>query len=271
MFEAIILGIVEGLTEYLPVSSTGHLLVVSDLLGVADGDARLAADTFAVAVQIGAIVAVVVLYWRRLWSMWRGLWGRDVVGRQMLVRILAAFVPAAIIGVVAGDRLKESLFGPVPVTVAWIVGGVVLLVWPRLTTARTAQCELVEMSVRSAVVIGCAQAVAMWPGVSRSLVTLLAALALGATLASAVEFSFLLGLVTLSAASVFDLVRNGDVIRDQFGLVSPTVAAVCAFVAALASVRWMVAWLQTRSLAIFGWYRVAIGAVCGVLLLVGVL
>ena len=271
MFEAIILGIVEGLTEYLPVSSTGHLLVVSDLLGVADGDARLAADTFAVAVQLGAIVAVVVLYRQRLWSMWRGLWGRDVVGRQMLARLVVAFLPAAIVGVAAGDTLKENLFGPVPITIAWLVGAVVLLAWPRMTSRHPLRRDVVEMSLGSTALIGAAQVLAMWPGVSRSLVTLLAALALGATMATAVEFSFLLGLITLSAASVLDLVRNGDVIRAEFGVATPAVAAICAFVAAIVSVRWMVAWLQTRSLAIFGWYRLAIGATCVVLLATGVL
>jgi undecaprenyl-diphosphatase len=265
--EAIVLGIVEGITEFLPVSSTGHLLVVGELIGFGTGSASTAADTYAIAIQFGAILAVLFLYRVRIWSMVRGLFGADDDGRAILVRLAVAFMPAAIIGVLAGDALKDALFGPVPVTIAWLVGGVVLVRWrPNAGTL-----TLSQMPVRAAVVIGCAQSLALWPGVSRSLVTLIAALAVGLTMAAAIEFSFLLGLLTLSAATFLDLGKHGEELVDSFGLLAPSVGLVCAFVTAIIAVRWMVGYLNTHSLAVFGWYRLFIGGVAVVLLATNVL
>lgn len=265
--EAILLGIVEGLTEFLPVSSTGHLLVVSDLLGLSGSEIDSAADTFAIAIQLGAILAVLWLYRVRVWSAIRGVVGADPAGRVLASRLVLAFLPAAVVGLVVGDAAKSALFGPVPVTVAWIVGGLVLLAWS--PTTRTGTLE--SLGVRGAVIIGCAQVLALWPGVSRSLVTLLAALAVGLSLGAALEFSFLLGVVTLSAAGVLDGLRNGADMVDQFGVAAPAVGLVAAFVTAMIAVRWVVGWLGSHSLRIFGWYRVGLGAVCAVLLGAGVL
>jgi undecaprenyl-diphosphatase len=265
--EAIVLGIVEGITEFLPVSSTGHLLVVGELIGFGTGSASTAADTYAIAIQFGAIMAVLFLYRVRIWSMVRGVFGADDDGRAILIRLAVAFLPAAIIGVLAGDALKDALFGPVPVTIAWLVGGVVLVRWrPNAGTL-----TLSQMPVRAAVVIGCAQSLALWPGVSRSLVTLIAALAVGLTMAAAIEFSFLLGLLTLSAATFLDLGKHGEELVDSFGLLAPSVGLVCAFVTAIIAVRWMVGYLNNHSLAVFGWYRLFIGGVAVVLLATNVL
>lgn len=265
--EAIVLGIVEGVTEFLPVSSTGHLLVVGELIGFGTGSASTAADTYAIAIQFGAILAVLFLYRTRIWSLIRGLFGADDDGRAILIRLAVAFLPAAIIGVLAGDALKDALFGPVPVTIAWLVGGVVLVRWrPNAGTL-----TLSQMPVRAALVIGCAQSLALWPGVSRSLVTLIAALAVGLSMAAAIEFSFLLGLLTLSAATFLDLGKHGGELVDSFGLLAPSVGLVCAFVTAIIAVRWMVGYLNTHSLAVFGWYRLAIGGVAVVLLATNVL
>ena len=265
--QAILLGIVEGITEFLPVSSTGHLLVVGHLIDFGTGDSKTAGDTYAVAIQFGAILAVAFLYRARLFSMLRGLAGSDVHGRSSLIALITAFVPAAVLGVLAGDAIKDALFGPVPVMIAWAIGGLVLIRWvPRGGTS-----ELHELTVRMAFLIGIAQGIALWPGVSRSLVTLIAGLALGLTHSAAIEFSFLLGLVTLSAATVFDLAKHGDELVDKFGVMTPLVGLVCAFVTALIAVRWMVGYLNSKSLAIFGWYRLGAAAVCGVLLLTNVL
>jgi len=265
--EAVLLGIVEGITEFLPISSTGHLLVVGDLIGFGTGTSEAAADSYAVTIQFGAILAVLVLYRSRILSILRGLVGRDEKGRSVLLALVAAFLPAAVVGVVFGDALKDALFGPVPVAIAWAVGGVALLVWKPQPT----QSSLHELSVRSALIIGCAQTVALWPGVSRSLVTLIAGLAVGLSLAAAVEFSFLLGLVTLSAATVLDVSRHGGDIVDYFGIATPLIGAVVAFLTALVAVRWMVSYLNSRSLAIFGWYRLAAASVTAVLLIANVL
>ncbi len=265
--KAVLLGIVEGITEFLPVSSTGHLLVVGEMIGFGSGDSAAAADTYSVAIQFGAILAVLYLYRIRIGSMLRGVVGADPEGRTVLLRLVTAFAPAALLGFFFGDAIKDVLFGPVPVTIAWAVGGAVLLLWkPPMGVL-----QLHQLTARSALIIGVAQGVALWPGVSRSLVTLIAALAVGLTLSAALEFSFLLGLVTLSAASLYDFSRNGSELIDQFGVAAPLVGVLTAFVTALIAVRWMVGYLSTRSLAIFGWYRLAISAVCAVLLLTGAL
>jgi len=265
--EALLLGIIEGITEFLPISSTGHLLVVGHLIGFGDGEASVAADTYSIAIQFGAILAVMYLYRVRMWSMARGVFGADNEGRAALTRLILAFLPAAFLGAVFGDALKEKLFGPIPVAIAWCVGGVVLLVWKQQpgTTALT------NLSLRNALIIGLAQGLALWPGVSRSLVTLIAALALGLSMSAALEFSFLLGLLTLSAATFFDLSKHGSELVDQFGLLAPSVGFVCAFITALVAVKWMVAYLADHSLRIFGWYRLGVGAVAAILLLTNVL
>lgn len=265
--EALLLGIIEGITEFLPISSTGHLLVVGHLIGFGKGEASVAADTYSIAIQFGAILAVMYLYRVRMWSMARGVFGADNEGRAVLTRLILAFLPAAFLGAVFGDALKEKLFGPVPVAIAWCVGGVVLLVWKQ----KPGTTALTNLSLRNALIIGLAQGLALWPGVSRSLVTLIAALALGLSMSAALEFSFLLGLLTLSAATFFDLSKHGSELVDQFGLLAPSVGFVCAFITALVAVKWMVAYLAGHSLRIFGWYRLGAGAVTGILLLTNVL
>ncbi len=265
--EALLLGIVEGITEFLPISSTGHLLVVGHLIGFGTGDASVAADTYSIAIQFGAILAVMYLYRIRMWSMARGVFGADNEGRQVLMRLVLAFLPAAFLGAVFGDALKDKLFGPIPVAIAWCVGGVVLLLWKQ----QPGSTALTNLSLRNAFIIGVAQGLALWPGVSRSLVTLIAALALGLSMSAALEFSFLLGLLTLSAATVLDLSKHGPELVDQFGLLAPSVGLVSAFLTALVAVKWMVGYLSKNSLRVFGWYRLGAGAVAGILLLTNVL
>jgi undecaprenyl-diphosphatase len=267
VFDAIVLGIVEGITEYLPVSSTGHLLVTQRLLGLGSGEAATAADTFAVAIQVGAIAAVLGLYWSRIWSMVLGLVGRDVDGRRLLIRILIAFTPAVVVGFLLEDTIKENLFGPWPIVAAWAVGGVVLLVWRPNPGTRS----LMDMTTRDALIIGLAQVLATWPGTSRSLMTIIAALAIGLSMAAAVEFSFLLGLLTLTAATVFDLSQNGGEVLDQFGLATPLLGVLMAAASAALAVKWLVSYLRTRPLVIFGWYRLGIAAVTVLLITTGVI
>lgn len=267
--DALILGMVEGLTEYLPVSSTGHLTVTQRLLGIGTTDAdRAAADSYAIVIQAGAILAVLVLYRRRVLAMARGLVGRDEGGRHLLGVMTASFLPAALLGLALGDTIKERLFGVGPVAGAWAVGGVAILVLGRRLVGGDRPLEGLRLS--DGLVIGAAQALALWPGVSRSLVTILAALALGLALGAAVEYSFLLGLVTLGAATVYEAVGEGSTIVAAYGLVTPAVGFVVAFVSAVAAVRWMVGYLQDHGLALFGWYRLAIAALAAVLLATGV-
>jgi undecaprenyl-diphosphatase len=264
---AILLGIIEGITEFLPVSSTGHLLVVGELIVFGTGSSSTSVDTYSIAIQFGAILAVLFLYRVRVWSVLRGLVGADENGRAFLIRLIVAFLPAAIIGVLAGDAMKSALFGPVPVTIAWLIGGVVLLRWQ----PKEGTLALQEMPIRAALIIGCAQSLALWPGVSRSLVTLIAALAVGLSMSAAIEFSFLLGLITLSSATALDLTKHGNELVDQFGILAPSIGLICAFVTAVIAVKWMVGYLESHSLRVFGWYRLAIGAVAVILLATNVL
>lgn len=257
-FQAIVLGAVEGITEYLPVSSTGHLLITQRLFDLGDD----AGNIYAIAIQLGAILAVVSLYRQRIGQLANGLVGRDPAGRTLLIRLAASFIPAAVIGVALEHPIKDHLFKPWAIVVAWAVGGVFLLWWkPKHGTD-----SILELTVRNAVIIGLAQSLALWPGVSRSLVTLVAALFVGLDMASAVEYSFLLGLATLSAATALDLVKDGGTLLDDYGWRTPLLGVLVAFVTAIVAVRWLVTYLRTRSLTVFGWYRLGIAAVTLVLI-----
>lgn len=269
-WKAMILGAVEGVTEYLPISSTGHLVVTQRILGIGENSAtKDAADSYAIAIQFGAILAVLVLYRRRIASIIRGLFGRDTEGRTLLIALLLAFIPAVVIGVAIEKPIKSHLLEVGPVVGAWIVGGLVLLfLAPRIKPDRPG-LTITHIGPRQALIIGCAQVLAMWPGTSRSLVTILAALAVGTTLAAAVEFSFLLGLLTLGAATMYETVSHGSTMVDAYGWFDPLVGLVFAFLFAAVSITWMVSWLQTRSLAIFGWERLLVAAASIGLLMAG--
>ncbi len=270
--KAVVLGLVEGITEFLPISSTGHLLVVQRLMGIGTTEAtKDAADSYAIAIQAGAILAVVVLYRGRLVTMARGAVGRDPSGRSILVALVAAAVPAAVIGLLGEQLIKDNLLSPGPVIAAWIVGGLVILAVADRWTSRSGGRSLEELGVRPALVIGLAQCIAMWPGTSRSLVTILAALVLGYSLAAAVEFSFLLGLITLGGATAYEAARHGSEMLEAYGWFEPLLGLVVAFLSAVIAVRWMVGYLQRHSLAIFGWYRLGVAGLALVLLGTGVL
>lgn len=271
--EAVVLGVVEGVTEFLPISSTGHLVVTSGLLGLPDaGPAGDAVTSYEIAIQGGAILAVFVLYRHRLGVMAEGLVGSSRTGRRLALAVLAAFVPSALVGVASERWIKGVLFGAWPVAGAWLVGGVAVL-----ALARTGRLgphggrPLEAVGARDALVIGAAQVLALWPGTSRSLVTIVAALLVGLSMAAAVEFSFLLGFVTLGAATTYEAVRNGTLMLDSFGWFTPLLGFVVAFVSAALAIRWMVGYLTRHDLAVFGWYRIGIGLVTVTLLVGGVL
>lgn len=260
VFAAVVLGVVEGLTEYLPISSTGHLLVGEEFLDLGGTpDADLALDTYAICIQAGAIAAVMVLYRGRVAQMLDGVRGRDDEGLGLVYSILAAFAPTVVIALLLQDVVRDALFGPGPIAAAWIIGGIAILLVPRYFRDRLRDGELADLTIVHSVWIGIAQALALWPGVSRSLVTIAAALAVGLRLKAAVEFSFLLGLITLGAATAYEAVSNGSNLIDTFGILTPAIGLVVAFLSAIVAVKWMVKWLEERSFAVFGWYRIAAG------------
>jgi undecaprenyl-diphosphatase len=272
IWKAIVLGLVEGVTEYLPVSSTGHLLVVGRLIGLGDvsGTDKTALDGYSVIIQFGAIAAVLLISWRRVLSVLNGLIGRDEVGRRLLIALTVAFIPAAVIGKGGDSIISENLLQPWPIAAAWIIGGIVMLaVWPRLKDRKGFALE--QITPKHAVLIGCAQVAALWPGTSRSFVTILAALVVGMSLAAAVEFSFLLGLLTLTAASAYTALTDGSVVVDTYGLGAPFVGILVAAVSAFVAVKFMVATLNKGGLAPYGWYRIAAGLVTGLLIMTNVI
>ncbi|MFT7597149.1 MAG: undecaprenyl-diphosphatase [Acidimicrobiales bacterium] len=263
ILDAIVLGLVEGLTEYLPISSTGHLLITNKLLGLGGTqEADDALDTYAICIQSGAILAVLLLYKQRVWQMVDGLLGRSDEGRRVLLAVVAAFVPTAIIGQFVFPIVRDRLFGQVtPIAGAWLIGGIAILFMQRSGFLDRAGHELNELTAKQAAVIGLLQAIAIWPGVSRSLVTIVAGVVVGMKLTAAVEFSFLLGLITLSAATVYAALGGGAELVETFGVVSPLVGLVVAFISAVIAIRWMVDWLQQRGFEAFGWYRIGIGVI----------
>lgn len=268
--EAILLGVVEGLTEYLPVSSTGHLTVTQEMLGLtATPEAEAAADAYAIAIQAGAILAVLGIYRERILNTINAVLGRTAEpqsGRNLALALIGGFIPAAIMGLLLEDTIKENLFSIWAVVAAWFVGGVALLFWRTPEGGR----PLESITLRDGVVIGFMQSIALWPGVSRSLVTILGALLVGISLAGAVEFAFLLGLITLGAATAYETLNSGSLIVEQFGLAAPLVGFVAALISAAAAVYWMVSYLQSHGLRIFGWYRIAIALIVGGLAVGGV-
>ena len=199
-----LLGLVEGLTEFLPVSSTGHLDVVQELLGLtATPQEKAASNAFAIVIQAGAILAVFLVMFGRIKKIVSGMFGRDTEGLKLFGKLAVAFVPAALAGLFLEERIKRYLYGYWPIAAAWLVGGIFILVV--LNRRRLNDGKPLEgLGWQSALIIGLAQVVALWPGVSRSLVTIAGGMFVGLSVSAAVEFSFLLGLVTLGAATIYE-------------------------------------------------------------------
>lgn len=261
-FQALLLGIVEGLTEYLPVSSTGHLLLTQRLLGIESSDVS---DAFAICIQAGAIIAVLGLYRARVAQMLAGLVGRNPDGKRLAINIVAAFLPAAALGLLLEKLIKKYLFGGAefglwPVVAAWMVGGIAILVVSRIRRSRgkvpSSGLDLDQLTMRMAVIIGAAQCIAMWPGVSRSLITIVGGVIVGLSLPAAVEFSFLLGVVTLSAATAKDALSHGQEMLAAYGATPLLIGFGAAWLSAVLAVKWMVGYLKSHGMEIFGWYRV---------------
>ncbi len=280
LLEAIILGLVEGITEYLPVSSTGHLILTSALLGLDTPEQKGAVDTFNIAIQGGAILAVVGLYFPRILQMLRGLIGKDAAGRKLLINLFIAFLPAAILGVALNDLIEANLFHPVPVLIALFVGGVWMIWLGKGRASKDAEepaLTIESMSWKQALGIGCFQVVAMWPGTSRSMMTIAGGTVLGLHPKQAAEFSFLLGLPTLGGACVYSLLKDwkeaqdtgGEMMIEQLGWAPVLVGLAVATVSAAIAIKFLVGFLNKHGLGAFGWYRIALAIVMGAAIYTG--
>lgn len=251
---AILLGIVEGLTEFLPVSSTGHLILATELLGY---DAERWA-VFNIAIQPGAILAVVVLYWRTFWDAFIGLFRLDPKAIAFTRNLLVAFFPAVVLGLAFGDQIELLLESAIVVAWALIVGGIGILLVERYANP-TESGGVANVSLRQSIMIGLVQCLAMIPGVSRSGATILGAMAFGVDRRTAAEFSFFLALPTLSGATALQLWKHADEIdSSQYGLIA--IGFVVSFLVALAVIRAFVAYVSRHGFAPFAWYRIVVGA-----------
>lgn len=257
--EAIILGVVEGLTEYLPVSSTGHLIVTSRALGLEAGPV----DAYLIVIQFGAILAVMAYYHQRIAELFRGAFARDAKGLALLRNLIVAFLPAAVVGLALDDIIESKFFNPTTVAIALVVGGVVMIAAERWAHRRPARVEDVDaMTWRDALWIGCAQCFALWPGMSRSMSTIVGAQLRGLSTAAAAEFSFLLALPTLGAATVYKFATAYKELRTmEGGMTMLAVGNAVSFAVAFAAVWGFLSLVKRFGMAPWGWYRIAAGAV----------
>lgn len=259
----ILLGIVEGVTEFLPVSSTGHLILAGRLFGLAEADA-----TFDIVIQLGAILAIVVLYWRRFWAVGRGLLARDAGAVRFTRNVLIGFLPSAVVGALAYGAIRAVLeaptIAPVVVSVALIVGGFLILGIERV--ARHPWMHDVEaITWRTALGIGVVQCLSMIPGVSRSASTIMGALTLGVDRETAAEYSFFLAIPTMVGATTLALYKSRDTLGDA-QLTAIGIGFVVSFLVALVVVRWFIGVVSRHGFAPFAWYRIAAGSLALLLL-----
>jgi undecaprenyl-diphosphatase len=255
LITAILLGIVEGLTEFLPVSSTGHLILASELFGYSADEWAV----FNIVIQLGAILAVIVLYWRTFWAVAQGMIRKEPVSWRFARNIIVAFLPAAVIGLALHKQIEVLLGAPKVVAVALIVGGVAILVIERLIKDHNV-VGVAEIPLGRTIAIGFIQCLAMIPGVSRSGASIMGALSLGVERRTAAEFSFFLAIPTMLGATTVELWKNRAALAtSQVGWGLIAVGFVVAFLVALVVIRWFVGIVSKRGFAPFAWYRIVVG------------
>ncbi|MBZ0096247.1 MAG: undecaprenyl-diphosphate phosphatase [Sulfuricella sp.] len=255
LLKALILGLVEGLTEFLPVSSTGHLILVGDLLDFNDEKGKM----FEVVIQFGAILAVCWEYRARLGAVAAGLQTGKEDAQRFALNLLIAFMPAAVLGLLFATKIKLYLFKPVPVALAFIVGGLLIL-WAERRKHVIRIQEIDEMTWRDALKIGLAQSLALIPGTSRSGATIIGGLFFGMSRKAATEFSFFLAIPTLFAASAYELVKYRHLLSaDDLGMFA--VGGVASFVSAFIAVRGLLRYISRHDFSAFAWYRIGFGII----------
>lgn len=255
LLSALLMGVVEGLTEFLPISSTGHLILLGEAIGFRGPPGKV----FEISIQLGAILAVIWIYRATLWRLATGMWRPATAERRYVINLLLAFLPALFLGATLYKAITTLLFSPLVVALALVAGGVAIILIERFRPEARVH-EISEISPGTALLIGCGQVLAMVPGTSRSAATIITALLLGVDRRAAAEFSFVLAIPTMLAATVFSLWKaRADLDVSQVGLIA--VGFVAAFATALLVVRWVLAVISRMGFAPFGWYRIALGTV----------
>jgi undecaprenyl-diphosphatase len=263
MLRAVILGVVEGVTEFLPVSSTGHLLLAGRFFNLGEDNFW---KSFDILIQLGAILAIVVLYFAKLWRIALGMFS-DPAARRFVIGVLVAFLPAVVVGLIAGKYIKDYLFNPWIVCFSLIAGGAILL-WVDQLDHKPREHDATKFPLLMYLWIGIAQCLAMIPGTSRSGATIVSAMLLGADKRAAAEFSFFLAIPTMFGAFVYDFYKNrADMTTDHLGIIA--IGFVVSFVTAMIVVKAFLEYVTRRGFALFAWWRVIVGTLGLVALALG--
>jgi undecaprenyl-diphosphatase len=260
--QSIIIAIVEGLTEFLPVSSTGHMIITSSIMGI---EKDIFVKLFEVAIQLGAILSVVVLYWKKFF---------DFAKWQFYLKLIVAVIPALVLGKLLSDKIDALLESPVTVAISLIAGGVVLLFIDKIFTKSAIEQEK-DISYLKGFIIGCWQCLAMIPGVSRSAASIIGGMQQGLSRKVAAEFSFFLAVPTMAAATAYKLLKtfkeSPEIIKDKHNVMILGVGNLVAFVVAMLAVKFFIGYLQKHGFKIFGWYRIAVGSIVLLLITKGII
>ncbi|WP_374667258.1 undecaprenyl-diphosphate phosphatase [Acinetobacter sp.] len=255
LLKAAIMGIVEGITEFLPVSSTGHLILASEVMNFWTKEKS---DVFVIAIQMGAIAAVIYEYWSRLWGAATGLFTGEEKGRHLGLGLIMASIPIVLIGLTFGQTVKELLFNDVAVAIGLIVGGLIII-WIEKHPPKVNAQEVENISYKEAIWIGLIQVLSLIPGTSRSGATIIGAMFLGVSRKAATEFSFFLGIPVIIGAGLLDLYQSYDVFKTNEDWAILATGIIVSFVSALILIRALVAYVAKRDFMIFAWYRIASG------------
>ena len=252
--QAVIMGLVEGATEFLPVSSTGHLILTAQLLNFWTPEKR---EMFEVAVQIGAIAAVIFQYWGKLWGALLGALQGQATGRRLMLGLIVGTLPALVLGFLLGDAIKAHLFNAPTVAAAFIVGGLIIL-WAEKRPHRVIEQQVEDITPRRALMVGLIQCLALIPGTSRSGATIIGGLLMGVSRTAAAEFSFFLGIPILMGAGLFSMFKmRHEMHGADWGVLA--VGMLVAFVSALVVIRALIRYVSRHDFTVFAWYRIAFG------------
>lgn len=255
LLKAAIMGIVEGITEFLPISSTGHLILASELMNFWTKEKS---DVFVIAIQMGAIAAVIYEYWTRLWGAATGMFTGEETGRRLGFSLILASLPIILIGLTFGQTVKAMLFNDIAVAIGLIIGGLIII-WIEKHPPQVRAQEVEDLTYKDAIWIGLIQVLSLIPGTSRSGATIIGAMFLGVSRKAATEFSFFLGIPVIIGAGLLDLYQSYDVFQTTQDWTVLSVGIIVSFISALILIRALVAYVAKRDFMIFAWYRIVSG------------